>query len=982
MHLTKLALRATLLMLVCAIPAFAFNPANYNDVYEVRLPMVGDQDEPTFASLTAGTQVENALAARYGGTWRVHAWNSHTGTPRWVYGTPVSKSAGIHSVAELERVAKQTVLENYDVLRADIDALELVHAPRASSKWAAHLQQSWQGFEVWQGKVRLLFHENGNLMLMGSNVHPDIDLDPNPSLAAGAAADAALQGMPYQPELGDSYQVAPELMVLPVRQSATSVSYHLVYRVLVETAEPLGKWVTHVDAHTGEVVWRYNDVHFDYQGDATHEIQEHTWCNEDADFPAAYMNLNVSGVGATTTDADGNWEIAGGSGSATVTASLQGPFVRVYNQNGADAQFSGAATAGVPFTVSWDDLNARQDERDVFEAVNRIHTFFQDIDPDFSYVNQPINAYVNRNDGYCPGNAWWNGTINFCAAGGSYANTGELQQVVEHEFGHGIQDAVLGGWQGDQGLGEGNSDVMGILLTQESIIGRGFYVGNCTSGIRDADNSLQYPQDLNGSVHHDGQIIAGFHWDAMQILQGQYGEEQGTLITARTWHEGRLLLQPTNQPDQVFATFWADDDDGDPSNGTANYDAFAQAAENHNYDYPELLVGLFVYHDGAPYRTDEINGTEIRCTAESLGGGEVDPSSFTVNYRVDGGAFSELSLTQDGGEFVAEIPAQEFGAVVEYYIAGRNTLGDTGTSPRSAPDALHYYETNDGFLDEMEIMTGWSVGAVDDNASTGLWERADPQGTSYSGTAVQLENDHTADPGTDCWVTGPEAGSGAGSFDVDGGKTTLFSPVFDLAGGTNVQISYWRYYTNDAGNAPNSDYWDVDISNDGGATWTMVEHTLQSDATWQQVLIDLADYFPAAGQVQLRFVADDSGDGSLVEAMVDDFTLTGSFLDPTAADDLPQLALEFDLAQNHPNPFNPVTKVSFSLDRSGPTTLRVFDTRGRLVRTLVSESMAAGAHEVTWRGDDENGRPVASGVYFYRLESGDQQASRRMLLVK
>ena len=54
-----------------------------------------------------------------------------------------------------------------------------------------------------------------------------------------------------------------------------------------------------------------------------------------------------------------------------------------------------------------------------------------------------------------------------------------MQQVVEHEFGHGIQDAIMGGWQGNEGLGEGNSDVVGILLTQESIIGRGFYLGNC-----------------------------------------------------------------------------------------------------------------------------------------------------------------------------------------------------------------------------------------------------------------------------------------------------------------------------------------------------------------------------------------------------------------------------------------------------------------------------------------------------------------------
>jgi len=972
-----------LVCLLASVPAAAFQmPDNFNDRYEVRLPMVDQQAAAEFAGLTASRNVETTLQNRYGGSWNVHRWNAHTGTPAWVYGTAVRKSGGIGSSAELARVAKSVLQENADVLRADVENLSLSYTPRAGNKWAAHFQQTWEGYEVWQGKVRMVFHENGNLMVMGSDVHPFIELDPRPNLSAGAAADAARQDLPYQPGLGDSYQVEPELLVLPVRTTENSVEYHLVYRVSVRTSEPLGDWITHVDAHTGDIVWRYNNIHFDYVGDAHSSVQEHTLCNGSSDLPAAYLNLNVSGVGATTTDAAGQWSLPGGGATATVSATLQGPWVRVYNQNGVEAQFSGTATADVPFTLNWSDLNARQDERDVFEAINRVHEIFQRFDPDFGYVNQPINAYINRNDGYCPGNAWWDGTINFCAAGGEYNNTGELQQVAEHEFGHGIQDFIMGGWQGNEGLGEGNSDVMGILLTQESIIGRGFYAGNCVSGIRDADNTLQYPSDLNGSVHHDGQLISGFHWDTMQLLQAAYGEDEGTMIIARTWHEGRVLLQPANQPDQVFATFTADDDNGDLDDGTPHHEYFAVGAENHNYDVPEILVGMFVYHDGAPYQTATAGGTEIRCTGASLGGGEVDASSFVVSYAVDGGAAMDVTMTADGEEFVGTVPSQSLGSVVRYQITARNSLGDVGASPRNAPESLHYYETGTGFSDEMELETAWIAGVAGDNAGTGTWERGVPSGTDYNGTVVQLGADHTPTPGVRCWVTGA-SGSSAGDNDVDGGKTTLLSPMFDLSGGQDIQISYWRYYTNNVGNAPNEDYWDVDISNDGGQTWSVVEHTLSSNTTWQQVTIDLADHFADPGLVQLRFVASDEGDGSLVEALVDDFTLVGSFLDPTGVDDtLPGLELSFDLAQNHPNPFNPQTQVSFSLDRAGLATLRVFDTRGRLVRTLVNEDLAAGQHEITWSGDDQHGRPVASGVYFYRLESGGQQAGRRMLLVK
>jgi hypothetical protein len=88
------------------------------------------------------------------------------------------------------------------------------------------------------------------------------------------------------------------------------------------------------------------------------------------------------------------------------------------------------------------------------------------------------------------------------------------------------------------------------------------------------------------------------------------------------------------------------------------------------------------------------------------------------------------------------------------------------------------------------------------------------------------------------------------------------------------------------------------------------------------------------------------------------------------------------LDQNHPNPFNPVTTFHFSLDRAGLTSLRVLDVNGRLVQTLVNCVLPGGAHEVTWRGEDDRGRPVASGVYFCRLESDGESQLRRVVLLR
>ena len=88
------------------------------------------------------------------------------------------------------------------------------------------------------------------------------------------------------------------------------------------------------------------------------------------------------------------------------------------------------------------------------------------------------------------------------------------------------------------------------------------------------------------------------------------------------------------------------------------------------------------------------------------------------------------------------------------------------------------------------------------------------------------------------------------------------------------------------------------------------------------------------------------------------------------------------LHQNVPNPFNPSTTISYELDSPGQVELQVFDLAGRLVRTLYSGSEGAGRHEKVWMGRDKDGRVVATGVYFYRLQAGDEVETRRMLLAK
>ena len=87
------------------------------------------------------------------------------------------------------------------------------------------------------------------------------------------------------------------------------------------------------------------------------------------------------------------------------------------------------------------------------------------------------------------------------------------------------------------------------------------------------------------------------------------------------------------------------------------------------------------------------------------------------------------------------------------------------------------------------------------------------------------------------------------------------------------------------------------------------------------------------------------------------------------------------LNQNHPNPFNPSTTISYSVPRAGVGELAVFNLRGQKVRTLLSGDFAAGPGSVVWNGRNDDGRQVSSGVYFYRLNvAGDSQVKRMVML--
>jgi hypothetical protein len=88
------------------------------------------------------------------------------------------------------------------------------------------------------------------------------------------------------------------------------------------------------------------------------------------------------------------------------------------------------------------------------------------------------------------------------------------------------------------------------------------------------------------------------------------------------------------------------------------------------------------------------------------------------------------------------------------------------------------------------------------------------------------------------------------------------------------------------------------------------------------------------------------------------------------------------LAQNHPNPFSPGTRIAFSLPKALDVTMSIYNVQGRRVLNLLDERLDAGKYDIAWDGRDASGHPVAPGVYWYSLRADGRVLTRKMVLVK
>jgi hypothetical protein len=704
-----------------------------------------------------------AFVARAGGRWDA-AWDRATGVPSRIWGAGIATPGVIASARTAEQTARQFLADHLALLAPGATASDFVLASNhvANGVRSVGFVQRAGGVAVVGGQVSFRFKRD-RLIAIGSEALPNVTYaKPRARLARAALASRvtpALRGALALPTAPVS--TAGDEVVLPLVGDDAVLAYRLARPITIDGGAE-GRYLAYADSATGELL-AVKQMNAYATGTLLYKSVDRHPGNARVDLPATRAYVTLAGSAVTTTMAGSvSWSP---DTQMTLTTAVEGDLVKVINKAAADAE-----PAFTDLTISpngaavWDASGNELDDAqlNVYVALNIVKSYVErEVDPDMPLLGMQLVANVNIGQ-EC--NAFWDGkTVNFLQASERCQNTGLVQDVVFHEFGHALhQHQVIAGVGAfDGAMSEGASDFLAAIITNDSGMGRGFRYGdNPLREIDPPDKEYRWPEDVK-EIHYTGQIYSGALWDLRKDLVATYGEAEGHRIINKLFLA--TIRRATNIPTSLIEVLVEDDDDGNLENGTPNECAIRSAFGKHGL---RTAAGSITAPGALENRAlstlvkVDVTGLSTRCSSDEI-------ESVTVDWRPSNqptpAAGSDMATKTAPGHYYVQLPLALDGKVL-YRARVKFTDGSIFTLADNLADP--YYELYQGetiplyctdFESENPFQNGWTTGE-----ESAIWEWGPQRGgatdpaTAYSGTRLlgqNLSGDY--EPATSTWIKMP-----------------------------------------------------------------------------------------------------------------------------------------------------------------------------------------------------------------------------------
>ncbi len=596
-------------------------------------------------------------------------------------------------------------------------------------------------------------------------------------------------------------------------------------------------------------------------------------CENESVAPLPFLAINANNT-VYYTNKFGSVTVPGqAQQTITVSAGLVGRWFAVTNAAGPSSMAMQSIAPPGPAILTFNATNLSEHERaevNAYIQANRIRDFVLKYNPIFPTLGgQGFPIVVNRDDLFCPGNAWYDiptASLNFCEAGvgdtgQSFPNTA-WSSIIYHEFGHHIVE-VSGSGQGQ--YGEGFGDALSTVMLDSPLIGFGYF-DNCTDSLRTADTGVSVP--CSSSIHFCGQALSGCIWDTRNELINTDPQEYQDILANLLVNSVLLHIGSTIEQDLVIDFLTLDDDNANIFDGSPHFDAITTGFAAHGMIIPPLDPISIDFPQGLPSIIAPNGTSTIEVSIVPLSG-MLEPGTVSATFLINGvPVVKQAQPTGRGNAFTISTPSATCGSRVQYWVTAQATDGTAIMSPFDAPANVHEtvaaYDQTEIMREDFEQENGWTSLPLD--ATDGWWERGEPISDFLWTYGPPADSDGSGS----CWLTGNHPGNS----DVDDGSVRLVSPILNVSVDSGMlEYDYYLRLTNENGN----DRIVVELT-DGLSPWVEVaRHDLDGGFAWHNARITPDDMATTGltntGTVQIRFTVSDLTPQSVVEAGIDNFRI-------------------------------------------------------------------------------------------------------------